>query len=199
MGNEPAAAPDGHKGIQHLGSIQEPLCKGFLQFEYKILPKCDFRHLCPFQGLICPKPKNLYSHCAQVDTHTINLLQIVSNLLMILAQFGRGVKLSKRFCLLEVLWTWLEERDIISSLDEGKTLTSESPDCHCSGHLGSCNYCPFQTHLTRHSSEGQDRRREQQHCMLMKLGNNNCFIYKHPPPLLNRSGLCTTTTKTIAH
>lgn len=80
----------------------------------------------PISGPHLPQTQNLYSHCAQVDTHTINLLQIVSNLLMILAQFGRGVKLSKRFCLLEVLWKWLEERGIISSLDEGKTDIRES-------------------------------------------------------------------------
>lgn len=150
----------------------------------------------PISGPHSPQTQSLCNYCAQVDTHAINLLQIVSNPLMILAQFGRGVKLSKSICLLEVLWKWLEERDIISSLGEGKT--HQSPHCHCSGHLDS-NYSPFQTHLTRHSSKGQDRRREQQHCMLMKLGNNNCFIYKHPPPLLNRSGLCATTTKTIAH
>lgn len=56
MGNGPAATPDGHKGSQHLGSIQEPLYKGFLKLGYKILPKCDLRHLCPFLGLTPPKP-----------------------------------------------------------------------------------------------------------------------------------------------
>lgn len=75
----------------------------------------------PISGPHSPQTQNLYNYCAQVDTHTINLLQIASNLLMILAQFGRGLKVSKGICLLEVLWKWLEEGDDISSLGEGKT------------------------------------------------------------------------------
>lgn len=75
----------------------------------------------PISGPHSPETQNLYSYCAQVDTHTTNLLQIVSNPLIIPAQFGREVKLSKRICPLEVLWEWLEERDLLSCLGEGKT------------------------------------------------------------------------------
>lgn len=77
----------------------------------------------PISGPHLPPKPRIYIAAVHrwIHTHTINLLQIVSSPVMILAQFGRGVTLSKRICLLEVLWRWLEERDIISSLEEGKT------------------------------------------------------------------------------